>query len=135
MDDPPGEGWLVAGRAGGGTLADPRGALTGPIEMAILAIMETATITEVKNGLSAIIDRVKAGESILVTDRGVPVAIIEPATGRLNIEDRLASLERRGLIKRGTGESPIELMRTPGPTPRDGADAVAYVLEERREGR
>jgi len=103
--------------------------------MAILAIMETATITEVKNGLSAIIDRVKAGESILVTDRGVPVAIIEPATGRLNIEDRLASLERRGLIKRGTGESPIELMRTPGPTPRDGADAVAYVLEERREGR
>ena len=38
--------------------------------MAILAIMETATITEVKNGLSALIDRVKAGASIVVTDRG-----------------------------------------------------------------
>ena len=44
--------------------------LTGHSEMAILAIMETATITQVKNGLSAYIDRVKAGESILVTDRG-----------------------------------------------------------------
>ena len=34
--------------------------------------METASISEVKNGLSAIIDRVKGGESIVVTDRGIP---------------------------------------------------------------
>ena len=104
--------------------------------MAILAIMETATITEVKNGLSALIDRVKAGESIVVTDRGVPVAVIEPVSGRIDVEDRLARLERAGIIKRGTGMPPLELLRTPGPTPRGRANiAVEYVIEERREGR
>jgi prevent-host-death family protein len=103
--------------------------------MAILAIMETATITEVKNGLSALIDRVKAGESIVVTDRGIPVAVIEPVTGRLDVEDRLARLERAGLVRRGTGAPPIELMRTPGPTVRgEGLSAVEIILEERRTG-
>ena len=40
--------------------------------------MKTATITEAKNGLSALIDRVRAGESVLILDRGVPIARIEP---------------------------------------------------------
>ena len=102
--------------------------------MAILAIMETATITEVKNGLSAIIDRVKAGESIVVTDRGVPVAVIEPMSARVDVDDRLARLERAGIIRRGTGEPPIELIRTPGPKVREGYSLVDAVLEERRTG-
>ena len=102
--------------------------------MAILAIMNTATITEVKNGLSAIIDRVKAGESIVVTDRGIPVAVIEPVTEHVDLDDRLARLERAGIIKRGTGKVPLELIRTPGPTPKDGISVVDALLEERRSG-
>jgi prevent-host-death family protein len=102
--------------------------------MAILAIMKTATITEVKNGLSALIDRVKAGESIVVTDRGVPVAVIEPMGVRVDVDDRLARLERAGIIKRGTGKPPIELLRTPGPKLGEGHTLVEAVLEERRSG-
>ena len=108
--------------------------LTAYLELAILAIMETATITEVKNGLSAIIDRVKAGESIVVTDRGLPVAVIEPMSAHVDVDDRLARLERAGIIKRGKGEVPLELMRTPGPRLPDDVDLVNYVLEERRSG-
>ena len=74
--------------------------------------METATITEDKNGLSAIIDRVKAGESVVVTDRGVPVAVIEPMSAHVEVDDRLARLERAGIIKRGRGKVPLELLRT-----------------------
>ena len=96
--------------------------------------METASISEVKNGLSAIIDRVKGGESIVVTDRGIPVAVIEPVTGRIDVEDRLARLERLGLIKRGKGEVPLELLRSPGPRLPDGVSLVDYLLEERRSG-
>jgi len=33
-----------------------------------------------KDGLSALLDRVKAGETILIMDRGVPVAGLEPPT-------------------------------------------------------
>lgn len=102
--------------------------------MAILAIMKTATITEVKNGLSALIDRVKAGESIVVTDRGVPVAVIEPMSAHVEVDDRLARLERAGIIKRGKGKVPLELLRTPGPTPKDGMSVVDAVIEERRSG-
>ena len=102
--------------------------------MAILAIMKTATITEAKNGLSALIDRVRAGESVVLTDRGVPVAVLEPVAGRVDIEDRLQRLEREGIIRRGTGEPPLELMRTPGPTPKDGASVLEALLEERRSG-
>ncbi len=40
--------------------------------------MQAKTITEAKSGLSALIDQVRAGETILITDRGVPVARLEP---------------------------------------------------------
>ena len=42
--------------------------------------MKTATVTEAKNGLSALLDQVKAGESFIITDRGRPIAVVEPFT-------------------------------------------------------
>ena len=39
--------------------------------------MKTATISETKNGLSALLDRVRHGESILITDRNQPIARLE----------------------------------------------------------
>jgi prevent-host-death family protein len=96
--------------------------------------MQRATITELKNGLSAFIDKVRAGDSILVTDRGEPVAVIEPVAGRVDWDARLARLERAGLARRGTGKPPVDLLRTPGPKLRDGASLVGAVLEERRTG-
>lgn len=99
--------------------------------------METATITEVKNGLSAIIDRVRAGESILVTDRGIPVAVIEPVGSRVDVEDRLRRLERAGLIRAGNGRSAVETLRAlpAPPVVGPGPDTVEILLEERRTGR
>jgi prevent-host-death family protein len=95
--------------------------------------MKSATITEAKNGLSALIDRVRAGESIVITDRGIPVAVLEPATTLVDVEDRLARLERAGVIRRGKGGPPLELILQPGPRLKDGASAVEALLEERRE--
>jgi prevent-host-death family protein len=95
--------------------------------------MKTATITEAKNGLSALIDRVKAGESVVITDRGVPVAVLEPAPGRVDLDDRLASLERRGLIRRGTGGPALASILTPGPVLTGHGSLVNAVVAERRE--
>jgi prevent-host-death family protein len=96
--------------------------------------MKTASITEAKNGLSALIDRVKAGESVVITDRGIPVAVLEPAPGRVDLDERLARLERAGIIRRGTGVVPLEEIRRRRPTPLGGADVVEILLEERRSG-
>jgi prevent-host-death family protein len=93
--------------------------------------MKRATITEAKNGLSALIDRVRAGETVVVTDRGRAVARIEPVRAARVPED-LQHLERAGLVRIGKARPPIALVRTPGP-PATGA--VAALLDERREGR
>lgn len=97
--------------------------------------MKRATITEAENGLSALIDQVKTGESILMTDRGVPVARLEPATTGQPDDDegRLARLERAGIIRRGRGDARRVLDRSPIQTT-DGLGISAYVLEERESG-
>ena len=97
--------------------------------------MGTTTITEAKNKLSALIDRVQAGESIVILERGRPVARLEPITAYDDPTGRLARLERAGLIKIGTAAPPIELIMEPPPKLAPGASAVEALLEERRTGR
>ena len=95
--------------------------------------MKTATITEAKNGLSALLDRVKAGESVVITDRGVPVAVLEPAPGRVDLDERLASLERRGLIRRGTGVLDPAAIHARRPAAAPGVETLSLVREDREE--
>lgn len=70
--------------------------------------MKRAGIAELKNNLSRYLDQVKNGESILVLDRNHPVAQIialQKAARGTEQDDRLARLERKGLIRRGSGGS------------------------------
>ena len=97
--------------------------------------MSTTTITDAKNGLSALIDRVKGGESILILDRGVPVARLEPVAGSSDPTGRLLRLERVGVIRVGEAPPPLDLLRRPAPALVSGASVVGALLEERREGR
>lgn len=63
-----------------------------------------ATISQTKNNLSALIDRVRHGETVLIFDRDEPVARLVPVAdqGGEFQDDRLVALERGGLIRRGT---------------------------------
>ena len=98
--------------------------------------MKTATLTETKNNLSALIDQVRHGETILVLDRGRPVARIESAvTGPVDAEGRLARLERKGIVRRATAPMPRELLMQPPPATRDGSSVLELLLEERKTGR
>jgi prevent-host-death family protein len=97
--------------------------------------MKTASITQVKNGLSALVDQVRAGESILVTDRGVVVARLEPAGTGPDSRGRLERLERAGLVRVGRAAPPVELIRVPAPRAEPGASVVQVLLDERRDGR
>ena len=63
--------------------------------------MKRASVTEAKNRLSALLDRVRHGETVLIEDRGVPVALLAPVVGRDASDDlgRLARLERQGRVR------------------------------------
>jgi len=96
--------------------------------------MKVKTITEAKSGLSALIDQVRAGESVLITDRGVPVARIEPMSTSLDPTGRVERLTRAGLLSPGSGAPPEELLAGPTVHAPDGVSLVEWVLEERRSG-
>ena len=46
--------------------------------------------TEAKNKLSALLARVKAGETVVITERGIPVARIEPAASGAAEDDEMS---------------------------------------------
>jgi prevent-host-death family protein len=97
--------------------------------------MKKASITEAKNGLSALVDLVRHGETIMIVDRGRPVARLEPAVGRglADDEGRVARLERIGAIRRPAGATPTRLIaRKP---PRARSSALQALLDERRTAR
>lgn len=96
--------------------------------------MIVASITEAKNKLSAYLDRVRAGESVLIVDRGVPVARIDPVKSE---DARIARLERAGILRppRSNKKVPLEFLAQPGEARKDRPSLLDAVLEERREGR
>ena len=58
-----------------------------------------AGIKEVKNNLSRLLARVKAGEEILITKRGKPIArIVKENHGNNSIRAALEPLVQRGLV-------------------------------------
>jgi prevent-host-death family protein len=93
--------------------------------------MNMSTISETKNNLSALLDRVRAGESITILDRDRPIARLVPV--RDADDAHLTELARRGLVRCGTGADLSTIVAVAGPTPR-GGDVLAALLAERDEG-
>ena len=104
-----------------------------------------ATISDLKDGLSAYLRRVKAGESILVLERRTPVARIVPIgrgeEGTRDVDDmdrdaKPARLEHAGIVVRRSQGSPLDVLGSPL---RAGAGILEVLLDERererREGR
>ena len=93
--------------------------------------MYSASIAELKARASAILRRVKAGEDVVVTDRGRPVARLTPYRGEVT-EGRLADLASEGLIALPTAAFPLDfLTRVP---PQALKSVVQALLDEREEG-
>ena len=97
--------------------------------------MKTATVTEAKNRLSALIDLVRAGESITILDRGTPVARLEPVMSDADHDGRLRRLARAGVVRVPEQGDLLAILAKLPPAPTTEASAVEALLEERRSGR
>lgn len=99
--------------------------------------MKRASITEAKNGLSALIDRVRHGDAIVIEDRGVPVARLEPilTPGRSDTVGRTTRLVRHGVLRPAAAPPPRRVLAADPPTPRPRASLSQALIDERRSGR
>lgn len=98
--------------------------------------MKRVPISMLKAKLSEYLEAVRAGEEIIVTHRGRPVARIAPVTGPEERESRLRMLVRTGQARPPESEGGIDLELIAALRPRvPGAGVVDALLEERREGR
>lgn len=98
--------------------------------------MKTAAISELKARLSEFLSQVKAGNEVLITDRGKPVARLVP----IRVSDMKArkeswiQMEKQGLIRLGSSKLPKGFSRM-----RRGEDQRGLVRkalqEEREEGK
>ncbi len=99
--------------------------------------MKSASVSEAKNGFSALLDDVRRGETVLITHRGRPVARIESC----RTTDVGAREGEAGLVRRGIADPPRvpldvdRFLAAPAPRLPDGVSASRLVAAEREEGR
>lgn len=96
--------------------------------------MTIASVSEAKAKLSALLDLVRAGEIVTITNRGTPVAQLVPPVDLGGDEGRLARLERAGLIRRPKRKLDVDAFLA-RPKLDLGGGVVDLLLEERRTGR
>jgi prevent-host-death family protein len=91
--------------------------------------MQRVGVRELRQNLSVYLDRVKAGESLEVTERGHPVAVLTPLR---DPDDPIERLRAQGRLKPAT--LALEALPTPLPTRPGDPDAVTRALLEQRAG-
>ena len=99
--------------------------------------MTTASISEAKNHLSALLDRVRRGETVLILDRQSPVATLCPVSGQGggSGEACLQTLARQGLVRLPSRKPDTKVLDMPLPRTEHGSSVLEALLEERRDGR
>ena len=99
--------------------------------------MKKASISQTKNKLSLFIDAVKHGETIIILDRDVPVAKLEPLgpPGESELDTHLYQLERTGLLRRKKCDLPQDFFRRDRPKVKGDSSIIDALLKDRDIGR
>jgi prevent-host-death family protein len=97
--------------------------------------MKKASISEAKNRLSALIDRVRQGGSIVIEDRGGAVARLEPVVAGTDPAGRVSRLERQGIARPPAAVLSADWLKSSPPRLLKGRNASDILLQERAEGR
>jgi prevent-host-death family protein len=95
--------------------------------------MQRAGVAELKARLSSYLEQVKAGNEVLITDRGIPIARLVPLERTIKIQSRRKRLVRAGILWPGRGRT--ALLKRPPRGDRVGDDVLASLLAERKEQR
>jgi antitoxin (DNA-binding transcriptional repressor) of toxin-antitoxin stability system len=95
--------------------------------------VDKATISQLKNRLSAYLKKVRAGATVVVLDREQPIARIERIDAGGHPSDRLLRLERSGQLRRGRRALRVASLRAE--LPESSRGVLDALIEDRREDR
>ena len=109
--------------------------------------MKKVKIADLKNNLSRHLAHVRAGGDLIVLDRETPIARVVPFSATVRSDraergrdaywtaERLADLERRGIVSRPQPAAAATLLQAVRPVklPKGSPSAVGLLLEMRRE--
>lgn len=93
--------------------------------------MSTVGVKELKNRLTQYLRRTKQGEEVIITERGKPIALIQPiqsAEHPVSLEARLARLAAQGFVTLPTCK-PLKRVRSAKVS---GSPISKTILEDRR---
>lgn len=96
--------------------------------------MKIAAVSKLKAYLSEYLNQVKAGNEVLITDRGKPVARLVPISRTKPAKESVTRMEKQGLIKLGSGRLPKDFWTMPRAEDPQGL-VLKALLQEREEGR
>jgi len=96
--------------------------------------MKIAAVSKLKAYLSEYLSQVKAGNEVLITDRGKPVARLVPVLRTKTTRESMIRMEKQGLLKLGSGKLPKDFWSMPRPEDPNGL-VLKALLEERESGR
>jgi len=94
--------------------------------------MRAAAISKLKASLSEYIGFVKAGEEVLVTERGKSVARIVPVNATSEMDSRRMDLAKRGILRPGKGRISADILDSL-PIVALPLDVVLQAIDEDRE--
>lgn len=98
--------------------------------------MKSVSVSWAKNNLSAILQEIRGGATVTITDRGVPVARLTPPGPTRGIPPAAIELAQRGLLVLPEREPSADWAKNlPRPKLARGVSGVAALLEERDSGR
>ncbi|TVP60115.1 MAG: type II toxin-antitoxin system prevent-host-death family antitoxin [Gemmatimonadales bacterium] len=90
-------------------------------------------VGRLKARLSEYLARARAGEEVVITSRGTPIARLAPLVGTDAVDGHLARLVRAGVVREPRSALPPSFLDTPRPVD-PGGRSLDVVLEERGEG-
>lgn len=89
-------------------------------------------IREVRDHFTRYLKQVRAGKTIIITDRGEPVAQLSAVTASQPLETRLEHLERQGFLRLAKNKGPLPRLQRG--LPKRGPLLRELVVRERDEG-
>jgi prevent-host-death family protein len=95
-------------------------------------VKRTVGSRELKTRLGTHLKRVRAGATLVITDRGHPVAELRPLdVSEDDLDGRLAELEALGIVTRGRSPGPLRPFRPITSRGRPLSEAVSEDREDR----